>query len=84
MSSILSVIDRIAEYTEEDVNNIDANSRLMIDLQLSEIDVLQLISDLEHEYDIGIDDGIIDELVTVQNLADAVDNAITESKRRVI
>lgn len=63
------VRDIIAKQLDIDVNTITMTSRLIDDLKADSLDIVELIMDLEQEFNIEIPD---EELPKVQTVADIV------------
>jgi acyl carrier protein len=62
------VIKILAEYTEADVSSITEESRLVADLGLSSLDVINVVVAFEDEFGIEIPDQIIKDLTTVGDI----------------
>lgn len=62
----------IAKENALDPNRINLSDRLIDDLNLDSLDLIELIVDIETEYDLQIDDYILDDVYTVQDALDLV------------
>ena len=65
MSQILAILEDVAEIAPEDVNE---NSVLMDDLDLSSMEILTIVADLEETF--GIPEKELRNFVTISDLAD--------------
>ena len=67
MSQILAILEDVAEITPEDVNE---NSVLMDDLDLSSMEILTIVADLEETFGLRIPEKELRNFVTIRDLAD--------------
>ena len=67
MSQILAILEDVAEIAPEDVNE---NSVLMDDLDLSSMEILTIVADLEETFGLRIPEKELRNFVTVSDLAD--------------
>ncbi len=70
------VIDILAEYTELDKEKITGKTGLVTDLELSSLDVINLVVAFEDEFDIEIPDQKIKELVTVGDIVEYLEKTV--------
>lgn len=73
---IEKVIDILAEFTNLDKDKITENSGLVTDLGLNSLDVINVVVAFEDEFDIKIPDNKIKEFVTVEDIAEYLENNI--------
>ena len=64
------VIDLLSEFTVVDPDNITEETKLVADLGLSSLDVVNIIVTFEDEFDIEIPDEIIPTFTTVGAIVD--------------
>lgn len=67
MSQILGILEDVAEIAPEDVNE---NSVLMDDLDLSSMEILTIVADLEETFGLRIPEKELRNFVTISDLAD--------------
>ena len=67
VSQILAILEDVAEISPEDVNE---NSVLMDDLDLSSMEILTVVADLEETFGLRIPEKELRNFVTVSDLAD--------------
>ena len=74
----MSNLDRIKEIISEelrlDVSNITPESHVVNDLNFDSLDSVQIVLELEQEFDIEVSDDEIDNIQTVQDIIDLVEN----------
>ena len=74
------VLDKIREMVAEqfllDVESVTAETAFVDDLNADSLDVVELISALEDEYDLVITDEHIRELYTVKDVAEFIENLL--------
>ena len=58
----------IARYTETDPESISGDSKLVEELGLSSFDVLVIMSDIEGEFGITVDEDMLVDIVTVNDV----------------
>lgn len=61
--------DKLLEYTDYPTDKITENTEIIKDLQLSSLDIMMILGDLEAEYDIQFESEEIMNIVTVGNFA---------------
>lgn len=68
------VLDKVIEIfsTMTEVEDINADSELIEDLELSSIDVFTLLADLEAEFNITIPEKMIRKMGTIEDVKDTV------------
>ena len=71
------VIEMIAEHTEVPYGEITADSRLIGDLALSSLDLVDIIVRVEDEYGVMINERQIESLQTVGDVATALEELIS-------
>ena len=69
------VIDILSEYTQKDSKEISVQSQLIADLELSSLDVINVVVAFEDEFGIEIHDEEIYEIVTVGDVVEYLKNA---------
>ena len=67
VSQILAILEDVAEISPEDVNE---NSVLMDDLDLSSMEILTVVADLEETFGLRIPEKELRNFVTISDLAD--------------
>ncbi len=67
VSQILGILEDVAEIAPEDVNE---NSALMDDLDLSSMEILTIVADLEETFGLRIPEKELRSFVTISDLAD--------------
>ena len=67
MSQILAILEDVAEISPEDVNE---NSVMMDDLDLSSMEILTVVADLEETFGLRIPEKELRNFVTIGDLAD--------------
>lgn len=73
VSQILAVLEDVAEISPEDVNE---DSVLMDDLDLSSMEILTIVADLEETFGLRISEKELRNFVTIADVADYLaDNA---------
>tara|TARA_B100001057_G_scaffold499501_1_gene610412 strand:+ start:2013 stop:2243 length:231 start_codon:yes stop_codon:yes gene_type:complete len=74
----MSNLDRIKEIISEelrlDVSTITPESHVVNDLNFDSLDSVQIVLELEQEFDIEVSDDEIDSIQTVQDIIDLVEN----------
>ncbi|MBC8556440.1 acyl carrier protein [Jutongia hominis] len=73
---IEKVIDILVDYTILEKNNITEQSKLVIDLGLSSLDVINVVVAFEEEFDIEIPDQKIKELNTVGDIVEYIEQNV--------
>lgn len=68
MKNEKKIIEILSEFTEVDPADIKPDSGLVTDLRLTSLDVIDMITAFEDEYDIEIKDKDIRQLHTVQDI----------------
>ncbi|MDR2832276.1 MAG: acyl carrier protein [Streptococcaceae bacterium] len=66
------VANLMAKHFEVDVNTITDNTHLVDDLQADSIKVMELILDMEDEFDIEVSDEAAEEMLTVGKIVDSL------------
>ena len=67
VSQILGILEDVAEIAPEDVNE---NSALMDDLDLSSMEILTIVADLEETFGLRFPEKELRSFVTISDLAD--------------
>ena len=67
ISQILAILEDVTEVSPEDVNE---NSVLMDDLDLSSMEILTIVADLEETFGLRIPEKELRNFVTISDLAD--------------
>ena len=73
---IEKVIDILVDYTILEKNNFTEQSKLVIDLGLSSLDVINVVVAFEEEFDIEIPDQKIKELNTVGDIIEYIEQNV--------
>ena len=69
ISQILAILEDVAEVSPEDVNE---NSVLMDDLDLSSMEILTIVADLEETFGLRIPETELRNFVTIGDLVDSL------------
>lgn len=72
------VIEMISEHSEMPIEEITAESRLIGDLNLSSLDLVDIIVRIEDEYGVMINERHIESLQTVGDVAKALEELVSE------
>ena len=64
----------ISQELNIDIDKVTQDAHLFDDLNFDSLDSVQVVLELENEFDIEIEDDEIDNVRTVQNILDLVDN----------
>ncbi|PLX07002.1 MAG: acyl carrier protein [Marinilabiliales bacterium] len=72
MDKILKIIEKYS-YNKELVQNAKPESRIIADLKINSTRIVDIILDIEEEYDIMIDDEVIPGLITIEDLMKVID-----------
>lgn len=64
------IIEILSNYTDVEPDQIALDSNLVADLGFTSLDVLDMVSEFEDEYDIEIQDREIKQMKTVQDIVD--------------
>ena len=67
ISQIMAILEDVAEISPEDVNE---NSVLMDDLDLSSMEILTIVADLDETFGLRIPEKELRNFVTISDLAD--------------
>lgn len=67
ISQIMAILEDVAEIAPEDVNE---NSNLMEDLDLSSMEILTIVADLEETFGLRIPEKELRSFVTINDLTD--------------
>jgi len=70
------VIETLAAQLERDPETITGDTDIIKDLGADSLDIAELISNLEEEFDIVITEDAVGELHTVQDVADFLENCV--------
>lgn len=73
-AKIVSIISEQLSLREDDIK---ADSRFVDDLGADSLDIVELIMEMEEEFDIEIPDEDIEKIVTVQNVIDYITRHVT-------
>ena len=69
------IIEVMAEFSDVPLESINEESRLVGDLGLTSLDVVGIISRLEDEFDINVDENQIEDFQTVRDVVNYVKEA---------
>lgn len=70
----LAVIHTFCEWVGVEEDNIKLTDKVVDDLQLDSLDLLEVVMVLEEDFNIAIDDEIVESIKTVQDVVDVVRN----------
>lgn len=73
---IQTIINILSKYSTLKKDEITVNTVLITDMGLSSFDVVSIVSDIEDEFDIEIEDRDIKKLITVQDIITYVQKRI--------
>lgn len=73
-SKIINIVTEQLSLRDDDVK---ADSRFVDDLGADSLDIVELIMEMEEEFDIEIPDEDIEKIVTVQNVIDYISRHVT-------
>lgn len=73
MVDMEQMIEILSQYTELSKDKIQPESRIIEDLGLTSLDVMDLIGELEDQYGLEISDEDIRAISTVQDIADYIE-----------
>ena len=74
MSNLDRIKDIISEELRLDVSNITPESHVVNDLNFDSLDSVQIVLELEQEFDIEVSDDEIENIQTVQDIIDLLEN----------
>ena len=74
MSNLDRIKDIISEELRLDVSNITPESHVVNDLNFDSLDSVQVVLELEQEFDIEVSDDEIDNTRTVKDILDLIEN----------
>jgi acyl carrier protein len=72
MDKIKAIIQKYA-YNKDLVKNATLDSKIISDLKINSARIVDIILDIEDEYDIIIDDNLLEKLVTIQDVLDIIE-----------
>jgi acyl carrier protein len=70
-TKVLAIIERYA-FDKEKVRNAKDDSRIIADLKINSARIVDIILDIEDEYQIEIDDKAIEKMICVKDAADII------------
>lgn len=73
---IEKVIEILSEFTEMKTDDMNINTKLVADMMLNSLDVVNVIVAFEEEFDIEIPDKIIKELETIGDIVDYLNSHV--------
>lgn len=76
METLNQVIKIVAEVTGNLIEDVTETSDLRIDLNLSELEIKDILTALEEEFDIDLTHADIDQINTVHDLASEVEDKL--------
>ena len=68
MSNIDIIINNVADHFKVEISDVSAGTHLIDDLGADSLDSVELVLDMEREFDIEIPDEAIDDVKTVQDI----------------
>ena len=77
MKDILRIIEKYA-YNKELVRNANLKSKIIADLKINSTRIVDIILDIEDEYNITIEDESLEKLVTIEDVL----NIISQNKKQ--
>ncbi|KNZ41521.1 acyl carrier protein [Acetobacterium bakii] len=69
---LLKVREIIAEQLDLDLDDITLETSLVEDLKADSLDIVELIMAFEDEFEIKIDDEVLENILTVQDIINAI------------
>lgn len=72
---VLNVIENVTDITKEEIHDGDA---LMDDLDVSSLEVLTIIGDIEDIFDIEVDEIEMREIVTIDDVIDCIYDIVNQ------
>ncbi|WP_373525853.1 acyl carrier protein [Nostoc sp.] len=69
----------IEQLSVEDPNKVTPQSKFMDDLNADSLDTVELVMALEEEFDIEIPDEAAEQIISVQDAVDYINNKVTAS-----
>jgi len=69
---LLKVREIIAEQLDIDLDDITLETSLVEDLKADSLDIVELIMAFEDEFEIKIDDDVLENILTVQDIINAI------------
>ena len=72
---VLNVIENVTDITKEEIHDGDS---LMDDLDVSSLEVLTIIGDIEDIFDIEVDEIEMRELVTIDDVIDCIYDIVNQ------
>lgn len=72
------IVEILSQYTEVPADQIKPESKILEDLGLTSLDVMDLIGALEDEYDLEISDAEIRSISTVQDIEDFISSHVSD------
>lgn len=69
---LLKVREIIAEQLDVDLDDITLETSLVEDLKADSLDIVELIMAFEDEFEIKIDDEVLENILTVQDIINAI------------
>ena len=76
-SKVLHIICEQLSVREDEINS---DSRFVEDLGADSLDIVELVMEMEEEFDIEIPDDNVEELSTVQNVLDYIGKLVTKEQ----
>ena len=73
---IETVIKELKEILDDETAEINESSNIIEDLDISSLEILELIGNLEEAYDIELSEREIQKIVTVGDLAEHIQNKL--------
>lgn len=78
MDYLKTVIDLIAQNLDIDPENLSADTDIMNDLDVDSLDLVELVMNMEEEFDIQIDDEVLGNLHTIGDVAEELERLDSE------
>lgn len=72
------IVDKLSEYLKVDKSKITMDTNIKTDLNADSLTVVELLFELEQEYNITIPDDVMESLETVGGLVDYLEKVIKE------
>ena len=75
MDKLIQIIEKYS-YNKELLINVGPDSRIIADLKINSTRIVDIILDIEEEYDIMIDDDVLPTLITISDIMKVINENI--------
>ncbi len=72
MEKIIQIIEKYA-YNKDLVRNATLDSKIIGDLKINSARIVDIILDIEDEYNIAIDDNLLEKMITIKDVLDIIE-----------